>query len=142
GLGLGGLGTKGGGRGAGGYGSIDLGGRGKDVTRVIPGKTTVIGGLDKDVIAKVIRRHQNEIKYCYEQELNKDPALSGKVAVLFTIDPAGSVSDANVSETSLNNATTESCMLARIRRWRFPEPKGGGVVTVTFPWIFKPAGEE
>lgn len=140
GLGLGGLGTKGGGRGAGGYGSIDLGGRGKDVTRVIPGKTTVIGGLDKDVIAKVIRRHQNEIKYCYEQELNKDPNLAGKVAVQFTIDPTGSVADASTAETTLNNATTENCMLSRIRRWKFPEPKGGGVVTVTFPWIFSPAG--
>ncbi len=141
GLGLGGLGTKGGGRGAGGHG-LDLGGRGKEVTRVIPGKTTVIGGLDRDVIARVIRRHQNEIKFCYEQELNKDPNLSGKVAVMFTIDPAGAVSDASVSETSLNNATTESCMLSRIRRWKFPEPKGGGVVTVTFPWIFKPAGAD
>ncbi len=141
GLGLGGLGTKGGGRGAGGHG-LDLGGRGKEVTRVIPGKTTVIGGLDRDVIARVIRRHQNEIKFCYEQELNKDPNLAGKVAVMFTIDPAGAVSDASVSETSLNNATTESCMLSRIRRWKFPEPKGGGVVTVTFPWLFKPAGAE
>ncbi|MBX5484061.1 MAG: TonB family protein [Myxococcaceae bacterium] len=142
GLGLGGLGTRGGGRGAGGYGSIDLGGRGKSVTRIIPGKTTVVGGLDRDVIAKVIQRHQNEIKYCYEQELNKDPNLAGKVAVQFTIDPSGSVADANVAETTLANATTENCMLSRIRRWKFPEPKGGGVVTVTFPWIFKPAGSE
>jgi TonB family protein len=141
GLGLGGLGTKGGGRGAGGHG-LDLGGRGKEVTRVIPGKTTVIGGLDRDVIARIIRRHGNEIKFCYEQELNKDPNLGGKVAVMWTIDPAGAVADASVTETSLNNTTTESCMLSRIRRWKFPEPKGGGVVTVTFPWIFKPAGAE
>lgn len=142
GLGLGGLGTKGGGRGAGGLGNIDLGGRGKSVTRVIPGKTTVVGGLDKDVIAKVIRRHQNEIKYCYESELSKDPNLAGKVAVMWTIDPSGSVADASVSETTLGNTTAENCMLSRIRRWRFPEPKGGGVVTVTFPWLFKPAGSD
>jgi TonB family protein len=140
GLGLGGLGTKGTGHGAGGFGSIDLGGRGKDSVRVVPGKTTVVGGLSKDVIAKVIKRHENEIKFCYEQELNKTPNLNGKVAVQWVIDPAGSVSDANVTETSLSNNNTESCMLARIRRWKFPSPEGGGVVTVTFPWIFKPAG--
>jgi TonB family protein len=92
------------------------------------------------VIAKVIKRHENEIKYCYEQELNKTPNLSGKVAVQFVIDPTGAVSEGNVTETSLNNTTTESCMLSRIRRWKFPEPQGGGIVTVTFPWIFKPAG--
>lgn len=142
GLGLGGLGTKGSGRGRGGYGSIDLGGRGKDTTRVVPGTTTVIGGLSKDVIAKVIKRHQNEIKFCYEQELQKTPDLSGKVAVLFTIDPTGSVSEANVSESSMGSANAENCMLARIRRWKFPEPQGGGVVTVTFPWIFKPTGSD
>ncbi len=33
-------------------------------------------------------------------------------------------------------------MLVHIRRWKFPEPQGGGIVTVTFPWIFKPAGSE
>ncbi len=142
GLGLGGLGTKGGGRGRGGYGSIDLGGKGKDSTRVIPGKTTVVGGLDKDVIMKVIKRHQNEIKFCYEQELQKNPALGGKVAVAWTIDPAGAVSEANVSESSIGNANVESCIVQRIRRWKFPEPSGGGVVNVTFPWIFKAAGDE
>lgn len=139
-LGIGGLGTQGTGRGAGGSGGIDLGGRGKSITKVIPGKTTVVGGLDKDVIAKVIRRHQGEIKYCYESELNKEPSLAGKVAVAFTIDPTGAVSDANVSETTLNNSKAEQCMLARIRRWKFPEPKGGGVVSVTYPWLFSPAG--
>jgi|APLak6261679142_1056127.scaffolds.fasta_scaffold00343_12 TonB family protein len=142
GLGLGGLGTKGGGRGRGGYGSIDLGGKGKDSTRVIPGKTTVVGGLDKDVIMKVIKRHQNEIKFCYEQELQKNPALGGKVAVAWTIDPTGGVSEANVSESSIGNANVESCIVQRIRRWKFPEPAGGGVVNVTFPWIFKAAGDE
>ncbi len=140
GLGLGGLGTKGTGRGAGGYGSIDLGGKGKEMTRVVPGKTTVVGGLSKDVIAKVIKRHQNEIKYCYEQELAKQPDLSGKVAVMFTIDPTGAVSEANVTESSLNNNNAESCMMDRIRRWKFPEPQGGGVVNVNFPWIFNAAG--
>ncbi|HYO51900.1 AgmX/PglI C-terminal domain-containing protein [Archangium sp.] len=141
-LGLGGLGTKGNGRGAGDGGGIDLSGRGKTVTKIVPGKTTVIGGLDKDVIAKIIRSHQNEIKYCYETELNKNPSLAGKVAVAFTIDPAGGVSEANVTETTLNSPAAENCMLSRIRRWKFPEPKGGGVVAVTYPWLFSPAGNE
>ncbi|MBU8897419.1 hypothetical protein DRW03_29460 [Corallococcus sp. H22C18031201] len=141
-LGIGGVGTQGDGRGAGGSGGIDLGGRGKSLTKVIPGKTTVVGGLDKDVIAKVIRRHQGEIKYCYESELNKNPSLAGKVAVAFTIDPTGAVADASVSESTLGSTSAENCMLARIRRWKFPEPKGGGVVSVTYPWLFSPAGAD
>lgn len=142
GLGLGGLGTKGGGRGRGGHGSIDLGGKGKSTTRIIPGKTTVVGGLSKEVIGQVIRRHSNEIKYCYERELQKDPNLQGKVAVMFTIDGSGSVSDASVTEDTVGSSGAVSkCMTQRIRRWRFPEPKGGGQVIVTYPWVFRAAGE-
>ncbi len=142
GLGLGGLGTKGTGRGTGGYGDIDLNGKAKEATRIVPGKTTVVGGLSKDEIMRVIRRHQSEIKFCYERELQKSPNLAGKVAVAFTIDPAGGVAEANVTDSSLSNNNTESCMISSIRGWKFPQPEGGGVVAVTFPWIFKPAGTE
>jgi hypothetical protein len=142
GLGIGGAGTVGLGQGSGGYGQVDLGGRKKDTVRVVPGQTTVVGGLAREVIARVIQEHQSEIKYCYETQLNRNPSLAGKVTVLFTIDGTGAVSDGQVSETTLNNADTERCMLAKIRRWKFPEPAGHGVVKVNFPWIFKPAGSD
>ncbi|MFL5319527.1 MAG: AgmX/PglI C-terminal domain-containing protein [Myxococcaceae bacterium] len=100
----------------------------------------IIGGLSKEVIAKEIRKHQSEIRYCYETALQHSPELAGKVAVLFTIDPAGDISDADLAETTLNNESAEQCMLSKIRRWKFPAPEGGGVVTVTFPWVFSSAG--
>jgi TonB family protein len=130
------------GQGAGGYGTVDLGGKKKDSVRIIPGQTTVVGGLAREVIARVIQEHQSEIKYCYEVQLNRNPSLAGKVTVLFTIDGSGTVIDGQVSETTLNNADTEKCMLAKIRRWKFPEPAGNGIVKVNFPWIFKPAGAD
>ncbi|MGZ6059046.1 MAG: AgmX/PglI C-terminal domain-containing protein [Myxococcaceae bacterium] len=142
GLGIGGAGTVGLGEGSGGYGRVDLGGRKKDSVRIVPGQTTVVGGLAREVIGRVIQEHQSEIKYCYETQLNRNPSLAGKVTVLFTIDGSGTVSDGQVSETTLNNPDTERCMLAKIRRWKFPEPASGGVVKVNFPWIFKPAGAE
>lgn len=142
GLGLGGLGTKGGGRGAGGYGSIDLGGKGRGTTRVVPGKTTVTGSCERTVIARVISRHSNEIRYCYEVELTKDPNLAGRVGVTFTIDPTGAVSDASVNQSTIGSNNVEQCMLTRIRRWKFPEPKGGGVCIINYPWNFKAAGAD
>ncbi len=142
GLGIGGAGTVGMGQGSGGYGKVDLGGKKKDLVRIVPGQTTVVGGLAREVIARVIQEHQSEIKYCYEVQLNRNPSLAGKVTVLFTIDGSGVVVDGNISETTLNNAETEKCMLSKIRRWKFPEPEGNGIVKVNFPWIFKPAGSE
>ncbi len=140
-LGLGGLGTGGNGRGRGGNGTIDLGGRGKDETEFIPGKTNVIGGLSRDVINRIIQRHYNEIKYCYEKELTKDPGLYGKVAVLFVISGDGRVGDALVQQTTMSSETVESCMLNHIKRWVFPAPAGGGTVQVTYPYVFKASGQ-
>jgi hypothetical protein len=139
-LGIGGLGTKGSGGGRGGYGDLDLGGRGKEETQFIPGKTTVVGGLSREVIDRIIQRHFNEIKYCYEKELAKNPALYGKVAVLFIIDGGGKVSDALVQQTTLSSEPVESCMVNHVRRWAFPQPRGGGTVEVTYPYVFKATG--
>ena len=140
-LGIGGLGTKGTGHGRGGYGEVDLGGRGKDETVFVPGRTTVVGGLSRDVINRVIQKHYNEIKYCYEKELTKDPALYGKVTVLFLIDGTGRVGDALVQQTTMSSEPVESCMINRVRRWVFPAPQGGGTVQVTYPYVFKSSGQ-
>ncbi|MFH1810994.1 MAG: AgmX/PglI C-terminal domain-containing protein [Pseudomonadota bacterium] len=138
-LGIGGLGS-GTGRGTGGRGDIDLGGRGKGSTRIIPGKHVVEGALSKEEIGRVIRRYLNQIKYCYEKELPKNPNLYGKVVVMFTIGGTGAVNDANVVQTSLNDNNVEQCVLRIIHRLRFPQPKGGGIVVVTYPFIFQQSG--
>ena len=43
-------------------------------------------------------------------------------------------------QSTLNDETVEQCVLARIRRWRFPAPTGGGVCVINYPWVFKAAG--
>lgn len=140
GLSIGSLGTGGTGRGGRG-GGIDLGaGSARRSTRIVPGQTRVIGGLSKDVIGQVIERHKAQIRACYERELQREPALQGKVAVLFTIDGTGAVAVAEASEDSVGDGAVARCMLTRIRGWRFPAPKGGGQVVVTYPWIFRAAG--
>jgi outer membrane biosynthesis protein TonB len=140
-LGIGGLGTKGAGHGRGGYGEVDLGGRGKDETVFVPGRTTVVGGLSREVINRVIQKHYSEIKYCYEKELSKNPELYGKVTVLFLIDGGGQVGEALVQQTTLSSDPVESCMINHVRRWAFPAPRGGGTVQVTYPYVFKSTGQ-
>lgn len=140
-LGIGGLGTKGSGHGRGGYGELDLGGRGKEETVFVPGRTTVVGGLSREVINRVIQKHYSEIKYCYEKELTRDPGLYGKVTVLFVIDGAGRVGDALVQQTTMASEPVESCIVSHVRRWAFPQPQGGGTVQVTYPYVFKSSGQ-
>lgn len=134
-LGIGGLGTHGG-RGGGGYGNIDLGGRGKGRTRIVPGRTIIKGSLAKSEISRVIRRNLPRFKYCYEKQLSSNPNLSGKISIYFTIAPTGTVPKASVRETSMNSKAVEDCTVQVMKSLKFPEPKGGGVVVVTYPFVF------
>lgn len=144
-IGLGNLGTigKGGGGGSGsgyGRGAGGLGGRRAKAPDVTPGNATVRGSLDKEIIRRIIRRHINEVKYCYEQELTRKPELGGRVQVQFTIGANGSVLASVLSASTMGNPRVENCVVQAVRRWEFPKPLGGGIVIVTYPFNFTPAG--
>lgn len=99
-------------------------------------------GYDRDLVLKVVKRHQGQIRFCYEKELNRDPSLAGKVTVAWTIDGTGAVSIAQVAESGLKNDAVEQCIVDRVRAWKFPEPQGGQEVAITFPWVFSTAGAD
>jgi outer membrane biosynthesis protein TonB len=96
----------------------------------------VMGSLTKEQIERVVRQHRNEIKFCYEQELQKNPKLAGSIKIKFTISGTGSVMSALVADTSMKSPAVERCMTGKIQRWAFPEPKGGGIVIVNYPFNF------
>ncbi len=146
-IGMGNFGTigRGGGRGAGqgGYGRGAGGFRGRSagVPQVRSGGAEVRGSLSKEVIRRVVRRHINEVKFCYEQQLNSRPDLQGRVTTRFVISPTGSVQSAMVGSSSLRNEAVESCIVRAVRRWTFPAPDGGGVVVVNYPFLLDAAGQ-
>lgn len=100
-------------------------------------ESVVEGGLDREVIAAVIREHLGQIRYCYERQLAASPDLYGKLKVRFTIDANGEVDSQSVSQTTLKNNMIEDCILRRLATWKFPKPKGGTKVIVSYPFLFK-----
>jgi TonB family protein len=144
-IGLGNLGTIGHGAGTGtgsGYGSGAGGFRGRSasVPRIRTGEADVRGSLSREVIRRVIRRHINEVRFCYEQELAQRPDLAGRVTVSFIISATGAVQTASVANTTLNNARVEGCVAQAVRRWTFPAPDGGGAVLVNYPFVLDSQG--
>jgi hypothetical protein len=142
GLGIGGLGS-GTGRGSGGNGNIDLGGRGKGTTKIVPGKITYEGGLSKEEIQRVISRVMSQIKYCYEKELNKDPNLEGKLVMFWVISGTGDVQTVQTAQNTFGGGSgpaIDQCVSRIIQRLKFPNPKGGGIVNVTYPFVFSASG--
>jgi TonB family protein len=134
--GTGGLGGAGLGRGFGTKGNGN--GRGRANVVVPPGDPVVSGGLTSQEVQAVIRANLNQIRHCYEQLLQRSPSASGKVKVKFTINASGRVTGAQIEQSSINDSVMKGCVTGKVVRWKFPEPRGGQAVTVSYPFVFNP----
>ena len=106
-----------------------------DISR--DGAQCMVGALPVEVIKKVIAENRNQVRYCYEVELQRHQTLQGRVLVKFVIAANGSVAAVRIESSTLNSPVVERCILAKIKGWRFPPPVGGGLVEVRYPFVFK-----
>lgn len=104
------------------------------------GGSASASSIDKDQIRQVVRRHMNEIRFCYEKALAAQPTLEGRVTVQFTIDTDGSVSQSSVQSSTLKHPPTETCITDAVKLWQFPKPVGG-IVKVAYPFVLRTADE-
>jgi hypothetical protein len=126
--------------GAGGSGSGGSGGgRGEAKVTVTPGAPQVSGYLSAEQINRVVRANQAALRYCYENEVQRQRNLRGKVVVQWRVDRAGGVPMARVASSTLNNAGVEGCLVRQVKKWHFPKPDGGEVA-VMYPFIFGVGG--
>jgi hypothetical protein len=120
-----------------GGGGPDLGGpKGIGTISAQPGEAITIGSLRSDQIDRVMRRNLSKFRYCYQRQLQRDPSLSGKITVRFTIDKKGQVSRAAIHSSAMNDEAVESCIKKQTFRLTFDEPAGGGIVIVKYPFMF------
>jgi hypothetical protein len=108
----------------------------EDVTM---GKAEPFEGLDKDAVRRVIKRAMPGIKFCYEQGLQQNNDLGGKVRVKFVVAPNGSVADSRAVEGI--DAKVDSCVASKIAQLSFPMPANGSVVEITYPFMFQSASK-
>lgn len=109
----------------------------RKVTGVVKSEAPAVdGALDPALVSKEVRARIGAVKACYERALKRNPNLSGKVKVRWTITPAGTVSGIEIEEDSLGDAEVSGCIKGLVARWRFPAPSGGAV-DVVFPFVFQ-----
>ncbi|WP_244923676.1 AgmX/PglI C-terminal domain-containing protein [Enhygromyxa salina] len=100
--------------------------------------TELKGALDRDIISRIVRSHLGDVRNCYNQGLAVDPKLQGRVAINFVITGDGTVGSAVVQDDNLSDAAVGRCIAAAVTTWRFPKPRGGGNVIVTYPFNLTP----
>lgn len=132
--GSGGLGGFGGGRGTG-----DGGRRPVAVSVGTGGAPGVSGGLTTEEVMQVIRANLNQIRYCYEQVLQRSPNKSGKIKVNFVVAANGRVTTARIASDTVGDARMGACVTGKIKMWKFPRPRGGQKVDINYPFVFNPS---
>lgn len=138
--GLGGVGTKGAGGGQGGYGDTAFGGVGSGVLSAVPlaSEAKVDEGLDRSQIQATIMRYLSQVRACYEEGLKRNQALIGQVTMNFEVNGTGLLNFARVQRSSLNDRPVEDCISQKMMTWKFPEPRGGVNVKVSYPFMLRP----
>lgn len=125
-----------------GGGQADAGPRGQSslrggAPRVLLGRPEIRGPLSREIVRRIVRQHVNEVSYCYQKALQKDPTRAGRVVLRFKIDPSGQVTRSAVQSSTLGSPEVEACVAGAARRWIFPKPRGGGAVLVSYPVLLR-----
>lgn len=111
----------------------------KEEGRIRSDGGTVLGtSLSRSEIDTVMKRNMSRFRYCYQRQLMRDNSLQGKVVLGFSIAKDGTVSGATVKSSSLGNEEVGACLTQVMFTLQFPEPRGGGVVLVSYPFLFSP----
>ena len=98
----------------------------------------VLGSLEKSLIDGVIKDNFDSIRQCYQSELSKGLYLEGKIVVKFVIASNGFVSKAEIYSSTMGSTEVESCIVNLFKKFTFPEPSGGGIVVIKYPFVFSP----
>ena len=104
--------------------------------KINPRQISMISGADPSLIAKVMNKHLNQFRYCYQTQLRIFPNLYGKIAVQFVIEGNGRVSSSRAMSNTMRNVAVEDCVIRTVKRLMFPPIKGGGIARVTYPFLF------
>lgn len=79
--GIGAVGTRGKGRGDLDYGAVDgnVGAHGdRAAPEILAREAEIVGTLDKELIRRVVREHMDQVRYCYEHQLQTSPACRAR----------------------------------------------------------------
>ena len=98
-----------------------------------------MGSLARSSIDEGIRDVMPEIRACYQEALAAVPDLAGQLRIKFTIEEeegSGWVKEVSVPDADFDDVPMEDCVMDVVESVAFDPPEGGGVVIVSYPFVF------
>jgi hypothetical protein len=120
------------------------GSAGKETTVKGPTGDAQVGATTATVAVanadRVVAGLRPGFRACYNQGLNSDPGMSGKVMISAKIAPNGEVSSADGAQNTGLSATVVQCLLRKVRNAQFDAPGPNGS-TIQIPVTFVQQGK-
>jgi len=91
------------------------------------------GELAASQISAVLKKGSWAVQDCVSRYGGS--AAQGRMVVSWEISGTGSVQNAKTTESNLRNPMLEDCVVAGVKRLKFPAPSGGTVLT-SHPFVF------
>lgn len=103
-----------------------------------------VGRLEAEYIQDAVREIRPLLAECYEQALEHEPGLEGRLVIEFDIEGepevGGVVNDSRVSdESEIAETSLDECVTETLYTLELPAPEGGGRVHVRYPFLFAAA---
>jgi TonB family protein len=88
-----------------------------------PVSTGAVVSLGSPAFGNFVRSREPQLQFCYADTRAQSPELAGSATVAVTLAADGNVLDAGIIRRSWSGKgadVVESCVLARVKSWRFP----------------------
>jgi len=117
-----------------------------DPGRAVPVK---LGTLSADAVRAGIDAARPAVSRCYEEALQRDPKLGGRLMVRMVVDQAegkGRIREASIEDDASDEALRGDrspflglCILKAVGEVEYPAPEGDGEIVVRYPYTLKNA---
>jgi hypothetical protein len=91
--------------------------------------------LQQSDILAVVLANKPAIVKCVNEQKKKDPALSGKLVMRWSIQPSGKTTSVSCRTDEFRSTYMASCISGLIKGWNFPRHKKQGD-PIDFPFTF------
>jgi hypothetical protein len=105
-------------------------------------KATYQPEADREGIRSVFQARMKELRTCYYETLDANPAAEGKVVLSFDLSAEGKAQNTKLESFKGRRGIEkiEPCLVMRVNSWQFPRPAPNEQTTVSYPLFFSENG--
>lgn len=99
------------------------------------------GTLTEAEIVGTVKAKLADVQACLAEAHKEKADAAGTAELGIVVSSAGAVSDVKVLSSTTKMPTLDQCIVAKVKTWTFPKPKGGGEAAFKYPFKLEPTAK-